>query len=378
MTAVARETRLRPDLQAAARGDRAAYGRVVMACQSTVASVALAVVRDVHTSEDIAQEAFLKGWRSLDSLSNPDSFLPWLRQITRNLARDHLRAQKYRANPVDDVDTLIARAADPAPDPAERHALEQEQALAAAAIDALPEESREVLLLYYREGQNSRQVASLLGLQDAAVRKRLQRARQTIRAELLARLGEFARSSAPSAAFTGLVVGALAVATPTAAAAGVIGAAGAGKTFGKVLLGSAGSLAIGLLATFAALYWGLRCQLRGAIDQRERTALTRSALINGATTVLFILGIIAASAWTRGWVAPVAITLVFMGVILWQSMRVQPRILARRHALEAARDPQGAARRRRRERINSWLGLVVGVTLGGGSLIYALISSGRL
>ncbi|MBW8312415.1 MAG: hypothetical protein K0M64_10335 [Rhizobium sp.] len=42
-------------------------------------------------------------------------------------------------------------------------------------LDSLPEESREVLLLYYREGQSSRQVASLLGLQDAAVRKRLSR-----------------------------------------------------------------------------------------------------------------------------------------------------------------------------------------------------------
>ena len=83
-------------LPAAARGDRDAYGRIVAGCQSTVTSIALAIVRDVPASEDVAQEAFLSAWQNLRRLKNPDSFLPWLRQITRNLARDHLRAQRRR------------------------------------------------------------------------------------------------------------------------------------------------------------------------------------------------------------------------------------------------------------------------------------------
>ena len=64
-------------------------------------------------------------------------------------------------------------------------------------------------LLYYREGQNSRQVASLLGLSDTAVRKRLSRARGTLREEMLKRFGEFAQSSAPSAAFASVLLGLL-------------------------------------------------------------------------------------------------------------------------------------------------------------------------
>ena len=85
------------ELPAARSGDRAAYGRIVAGCQNTVTAIALAITRDVPASEDIAQDAFLSAWQHIRRLQNPASFLPWLRQITRNLARDHLRANR---NPV--------------------------------------------------------------------------------------------------------------------------------------------------------------------------------------------------------------------------------------------------------------------------------------
>ena len=115
---------IRLELPAARDGDRAAYGRIVAACQNTVTAIALAIVRDVPSSEDIAQDAFLSAWQHLRRLHNADSFLPWLRQITRNLARDHLRANKRAPFRVDfasgdRVEAAIASAADPAPSPAD-------------------------------------------------------------------------------------------------------------------------------------------------------------------------------------------------------------------------------------------------------------------
>lgn len=381
MNALSLDQQIRDWLPAAARGDREAFGRIVASCQNTVASVALAVVRDVPQSEDIAQEAFLSAWQKLPRLRNPDSFLPWLRQIARNLARDHLRRQPARLVALDDVDAVIAQVADSAPCPAGQRIAEEEARAAAEAMDALPEESREVLLLFYREGQSSQQVAALLGLSDAAVRKRLSRARQAIRAELLARLGEFARSTAPSAAFTAVVTAALTMASPPAAAAGILAAGAAaagGKTFGKVLLGGAGASAIGIAAAFVGIFWGLKRQLREAIDETERRALTRSAWINAGATVAFIFGITAAATWTTGWIAPVAVASLFFATLTWQCAVTQPRAMARRHAVEARRDPDGARRRRRRERLTAWLGWILGFACGGGGLLYGLIVSGRL
>ena len=372
---------IRRDLPAARTGDRDAYGRIVSACQNTVTAIALAIVRDVPSSEDIAQDAFLSAWQHLRRLHNPDSFLPWLRQITRNLARDHLRAKARGPHPVDDADAAIAAAADPAPSP--MHALidVERQAAAAELISALPAESREALLLFYREGQSSQQVALLLGLSDAAVRKRLSRARQAVRTDLLARFGEFAESSAPAAGFAAVVTSALVLASPPAAAAGVLaGTAGAvgAKSLGQILLGAAGSIGFGLAAGLGSLAWGLRRQLRGAIDDQERHALVRSALINAVAIIVYLVALMAIAAGSQGWMFPVLATCVVMGIIFWQTAVVQPRAMARRHALEAARDPVGAARRRRRERLQCRLGLVIGTLGGFGGLIGGLVASGRI
>jgi RNA polymerase sigma factor (sigma-70 family) len=368
------------ELPAARSGDRAAYGRIVAACQNTVTAVALAITRDVSASEDIAQEAFLSAWQHLKRLQNPSSFLPWLRQITRNLARDHLRANRHRPLDGESAEIAIELAADPSPTPMQRLVEDEREHAAAELISALPEESREVLLLFYREGQSSQQVALLLGLSDAAVRKRLSRARQSLREDLLARFGEFAASSAPGAAFTGIIATALTIASPTVAAKGILGiaAVGGAKTLGKVALGAGGSIAIGLIGAFAGIWLGLRKQLKGAIDEQERRELIRSAAINGTASVLFVVALLALSRFSEGWVPTVLAMLAFIAVIFYQSLVAQPRILQRRHAMEAVRDPVLAAKMRRRERIHCWLGASIGFICGFGGLIAGLIGSGRL
>jgi RNA polymerase sigma factor (sigma-70 family) len=369
------------ELPAAQRGDRDAYGRIVAACQNTVTAIALAITRDVSASEDIAQDVFLNAWRQLRRLRNPASFLPWLRQIARNLARDHLRAQRHRPLDGEGAELAIQLAADPAPEPDAQLEADERERAAFELISALPEDSREALLLFYREGQSSQQVALLLGLSDAAVRKRLSRARQSLRDDLLARFGEFAESSAPGVAFTSIVATALALTSPPAAAKGILaaGAAAAGaKTLGQVALGAAGSIAIALVGAFAGIWLGLRKQLKGAIDEEERRGLIRSAAINGAASVAFVICMIVVAVFDLGWQVPVLGMLAFMAVIFHQSIVVQPRVMARRHALEAQRDPVGAARLRRRERITCWIGATIGLICGVGGLIVGLVSSGKL
>lgn len=239
---------LERELPAAAGGCQQSYGRIVLACQNTVTAIALAITRDVQASEDIAQEAFIKAWQQLSHLHNHASFLPWLRQITRNLARDWLRANRNRPLSGEAAEIAIGMAADPSPD-APGHLQRVEEELAAEEIiSALPEDSRETLLLYYREGQSSQQVADLLGLSDAAVRKRLSRARATVREEMLRRFGEFARSSAPSAAFATAVVSMVMVAAPgTASAAILLGTSVGGSKFGLGGASLTGGTALGSL-----------------------------------------------------------------------------------------------------------------------------------
>ncbi len=369
-------------LPRAAGGDHAAYAEVVRASQSTVASIAMAITRDHASSEDIAQEAFLRAWQRLPELRSPDSFLPWLRQITRNLARDHLRAQRLRqAPPGLDVDAALAAAADPAPGPAGQAAADEEAAVAADVLDALPEDAREVLLLFYREGQSSRQVASLLGLSDAAVRKRLQRARDAVREGLLARLGAFARASAPGAAFTAAVAaGALSLGAPGAASAAMLaGGAGAtaGQGAGKALLALLGPAALGIGGGLLGTWLGHRRAMRDALDDEERRATTRAMRAIAIATVAFGLGFPLLLATTRGWLWAALLGLGFFAILAWQAGVAMGRVRARRHAALLARDGEAARARVRRERIVAALGLWLGLAAGVAGLVAGVVLSGR-
>jgi RNA polymerase sigma factor (sigma-70 family) len=376
MNAEPLEMMLQRELPTAAAGCQQAYGRIVGACQNTVTAIALAITRDVAASEDIAQEAFLRAWQQLSRLHHHASFLPWLRQITRNLARDWLRAQRHRPLSGEAAEVAIGMAADPGLSPAEQLQRGEEEIAAEELISALPAESRETLLLYYREGQSSQQVAQLLGLSDAAVRKRLSRARAAVRAQMLVRFGEFARGSAPGAAFAAAVMSAALIAAPgvagTTLAAATLGASlgtasGASKlggslgvsalsggtafgSLGAVMFARAGaippgawlavglSLAIGFLLTYASGFYLLTYADHEAERVQIRRVVRLMMLTAAAACVPTLLLSLAGAGvwWTLG-----ALGLGMMAVN-YQCLVTLPRIMRPMLARDAARHGRAA------------------------------------
>lgn len=337
---------IKRELPAAVRGDRDAYGRIVIASQNTVTAVALAITRDVPASEDIAQEAFLSAWHHLPRLKNPSSFLPWLRQITRNLAHDHLRGRRNRLLEGEAAELAIQHAADPDGCPLEQALDAERDAVAADLISELPEESREALLLYYREGQSSKQVAMLLGLSDAAVRKRLSRARQSVRDDLLTRFGEFARSSAPSAAFAVGVTATLGITKPAAAAGlGIATKSIAGSLFARFALGFAGAASGGLLGGLVAAWFARGTLLDYADDESERRALRRFVHRYMGLSLAMIAAIIATHVVFRDELHTFVAIAVALLLMNWQLLVMLPRLVDPLMARDARRDPVGAKQR---------------------------------
>src|SRR5262245_53656241 len=201
----------------AAGGDTDAFNQILVATSGMVASIVLAIVRDIDMSEDIAQEVFLSAWRDLKKLRNPASFLPWLRQVARNHAhhalRTRIRRRRWLVPFAGQEERLEAM---PAPDSGLRQRLldaEQRRALG-HALASLPEDKREVLILFYREGQSVAQVATLLDLSEDAVKKRLSRARTALRGMVLDELDESLKRTAPGSAFTIAVMAALPLTMP--------------------------------------------------------------------------------------------------------------------------------------------------------------------
>jgi RNA polymerase sigma-70 factor, ECF subfamily len=90
----------------AAKGDRDAFDELVDLHVADLHRLAL-VVAGPNRAEDVTQDAFLRAWRDLPRLRDADRFVPWLRRILVNVARDGQRGDRRRVRP-----TSLASAAD--------------------------------------------------------------------------------------------------------------------------------------------------------------------------------------------------------------------------------------------------------------------------
>lgn len=296
MTSDVLHASLQRDFAAAQTGDRAAYGRLIEQTQRMVTSIALAHTRDVHLSQDIAQETFLRGWTRIGKLSTAESFLPWLRQVARNQAIDHFRSQAYRETALSPDDQRIASHQDEAATP-ERHALDAELSdWLREAIEQVPEDTREVLMLFYMEGKSSQQVAALLDMSDASVRKRLQRARAALNQKFIQRFADAAEGAAPGPGLASVVL--VAIGGSGSGLAKAASAGGAAKA-GSSLLAGAGALVAGLVATIGAVFVGVFLEIRDVLKQVESTGRRRAMIINGVMYAALMVGFILGLQWTK-------------------------------------------------------------------------------
>jgi RNA polymerase sigma factor (sigma-70 family) len=366
---------LEPHVLAAAGGDREAFAHLVDATRSVVCSISLAILRDVEASRDVAQDVFLAAWQNLGKLRNPASFLPWLRQMTRNRAHHVLRgrARLHRVVSADTDDRLV-EARDPRPETGVALLAEEERRLLAEAIGELPDETREVVTLFYSEGRSVKQVADLLGMREDAVKQRLSRARVRLREVMMERLGRTLQRTAPGAAFTAAVMTGLALGAPgTAAAAGIATSAklsspGLAGKFGA-LLGGAG---LGAAGGIAGVLLGARRLFAQARDEEERRGL-RHYVVRAIVLTL------AASASMfafrdNPWGLAITFLAFFAGLMLlifgWL-----PRVTARRMAAEIAENPEAIQQHQRIRRLQIFAA-VTAFLIGGGLVLWAILGMG--
>lgn len=130
--------------------------------------------------DDLMQEAYARIWRArtLGTIANPRAFLF---QIVRNLAHDHHRRES-RNPPVPLTGLEAERVFDDEPSAAEHASRGQEREILLAAVRALPERCREVVLLRYLEGLSYKEIAIQLNISPETVKVHLAKGLQRCQA----------------------------------------------------------------------------------------------------------------------------------------------------------------------------------------------------
>jgi RNA polymerase sigma-70 factor (ECF subfamily) len=157
-----------------------AFEALVLRHQDHVLRVIGQAVRHRQDAEDLASETFVRAWKSLSELRQPELFRAWLNRIALNLARNHIRDEKVRGRvSLLEQEILEQRAIAPAMDPG---------ADLRAALAELPESFHLLLKAKYEAGLTYGEIADQQSVSSETVKDRLRKARQALEA-ILAKKG---------------------------------------------------------------------------------------------------------------------------------------------------------------------------------------------
>jgi RNA polymerase sigma-70 factor (ECF subfamily) len=165
-------------IQRCLKGDQRAWDAIVGLHWRKVFNIAYKFVGKHDEAEDLAQEIFLKIFKSLDTFDRRANFQTWLISISRNLCIDHYRSVRKERETIDrdvDANDLSPPSADPGP----VAALEQRDrvSLLRQALGALPDSLRTALVLRDIQERSYQEIADQLRLPEGTVKSRINRGR---------------------------------------------------------------------------------------------------------------------------------------------------------------------------------------------------------
>jgi len=176
-------------IDASSNGDREAFGELVRRYERLVYHTLKIKIHNREDALDLSQEVFLKCWRALPNWRGDCKFSTWLYRICINTGLDFLRRQDMayvESTSEEDEDGEVSEIADTSPQSSPEKTLEQTETARSIrkAIDSLPAEQREVILLRDMEGYSYEQIAEMLSVEIGTVKSRLNRARGRLRETL--------------------------------------------------------------------------------------------------------------------------------------------------------------------------------------------------
>jgi RNA polymerase sigma factor (sigma-70 family) len=154
-----------------------AFSHIVERHKDKAFNLALKICGNSEEAEEIAQDSFLKAFRSISGFRMKSSFATWLYRIVYNTAISHVRSRKQRILsledfPADAADFLSTGSSE------EEAEKEYRKSLVNFALQKISEEDRGLITLYYYDDMDAEEISEITGISKSNLKVRLFRARQ--------------------------------------------------------------------------------------------------------------------------------------------------------------------------------------------------------
>ena len=167
-------------------GDDAAFGILVEKYQKSVHALAWRKIQDFHHAEEIMQDTFLRAYKKLPTLKNPDQFAGWLHVIAHRLCIDWMRTQKSVMQSLEDTPVEEIEESSYTHHISEQRITERTEhyhELVKKLLEKLPENERAVVTLFYLDEMSTKEIGKFIGVSVNTITSRLHRARKRLQTD---------------------------------------------------------------------------------------------------------------------------------------------------------------------------------------------------
>lgn len=168
-------------------GDTHAFELLIEPYQKKIINIAYGMLSNTQDAYDAAQEALIKAYTSIEGFNMQSSFSTWIHRIILNVCKDELRRRKRKtAEDISlyitdsDGETVERQIEDKNANPHLELIKNERNRILKEAIDQLPQDYREVIILREISGLNYEQIANTLNCSLSAVKSRITRARKKL------------------------------------------------------------------------------------------------------------------------------------------------------------------------------------------------------
>ncbi len=168
------------DLKAALAGDEEAFARLYDRHAPVVLSLCRRQTWSLEEAEDATLETFLRAFSRLHKVESPEKFGPWTYEIARRVCHERSRAERRRRRHEMTAAEQHMQDQTSAPTPAETAERSEQLERLTAALEALPDDQRLAIHMYYLDAEGGAGAAIALGLSHSALYKLLAKARERL------------------------------------------------------------------------------------------------------------------------------------------------------------------------------------------------------